>query len=252
MSFPKHLFAANAAVPFVRPRLAYVSLACLSLALVTQSAVAQTLDTDAEKLGYTIGMDIGNSLKQQSAELDLDSMFAAIRAVYDGKETLLTPEEALAIRQSFMQQQREQAAAERTAQLEANKAEGEAFLVENGQREDVTVTASGLQYEVIAAGSGAKPSASDTVTVHYRGKLLDGREFDSSYSRGEPATFPLNQVIAGWTEGVQLMSTGATYKFYIPAELAYGERGAGDMIGPNATLIFDVELLEIAGGDVNQ
>jgi FKBP-type peptidyl-prolyl cis-trans isomerase len=242
MSFPKNFNAATVAV----------AAGCLSLFAVSQSALAQNLENDAEKLGYTIGMDIGNSLKQQSADLDLDAMFSAIRAVYDGEETLLTTEEATAIRQSFMQQQREQAEAERLAQLEVNKTEGEAFLAENAQRDEVTVTDSGLQYEVIEAGSGAKPAATDTVTVHYRGKLLDGREFDSSYSRGEPASFPLNQVIAGWTEGVQLMSTGATYKFYIPAELAYGERGAGDMIGPNSTLIFDVELLEIAGGDVNQ
>jgi len=242
MSFPKNFHAANAAVV----------IGCLSLFAVSQSALGQNLENDAQKLGYTIGMDIGNSLKQQSADLDLDAMFSAIRAVYDGEETLLTTEEATAIRQSFMQQQRDKAEADRLAQLETNKTEGEAFLAENAQRDEVTVTDSGLQYEVIEAGSGAKPAATDTVTVHYRGKLLDGREFDSSYSRGEPASFPLNQVIAGWTEGVQMMSPGATYKFYIPAELAYGERGAGDMIGPNSTLIFDVELLEIAGGDVNE
>lgn len=242
MSFPKSFNAATNAA----------AIGCLSLLFFSQSVSAQALETDAQKLGYTIGMDIGNSLTQQSAELDLDAMFDAIRAVYNGEETLMTTEEATAIRQAFMQQQREKAEADRLAQLEANKAEGEAFLADNAKRDEVTVTESGLQYEVIEPGSGPKPAASDTVTVHYRGKLLDGREFDSSYSRGEPASFPLNQVIAGWTEGVQLMSPGATYKFYIPAELAYGERGAGQMIGPNSTLIFDVELLEIAGGDVSE
>lgn len=218
---------------------------CAALLAVSLTATAQ-LETDAEKLGYTIGMDIGNSLKQQSADLDLDAMIAAIRAVYEGNETELTVEEAASIRESFIQQQSENAAAERAAELAENKAEGEAFLAENAKRDGVFVTDSGLQYEVIEAGDGAKPAVTDTVTVHYRGKLLDGREFDSSYSRGEPAKFPLSGVIPGWTEGVQLMSPGATYKFFIPAELAYGERGAGQMIGPNSTLIFDVELLEIA------
>jgi len=238
MSFPKSFNAA--------------AIGCLSLLFFSQSVLAQALETDAQKLGYMYGMQIGNSLMQQSAELDLDAMFAAIRAVYNGEKTLMTTEEATTIRQAFMQQQREQAEAERLSQLEANKAEGEAFLAENAKRDEVTVTESGLQYEVIEPGSGPKPTASDTVTVHYRGKLLDGREFDSSYNRGEPTSFPLNQVIAGWTEGVQLMSPGATYKFYIPAELAYGERGAGQMIGPNSTLIFDVELLEIAEAAVSQ
>ncbi len=240
MSFPKSFKAVH---------ITY-AIGCLSLLILSSQIHAQTtLESDAEKLGYTIGMQIGNSLKQQSSELDLEAMFAAIRAVYNDEETLLTTEEATAIQQSFMQQQQAQAQAERQAQATENQAEGEAFLAENATREDVTVTESGLQYEVIEAGSGPKPSATDKVTVHYSGKLLDGREFDSSYSRGEPATFPLNQVIAGWTEGVQLMSPGAKYKFYIPADLAYGERGAGQNIGPNSTLIFDVELLEIAAGE---
>ena len=126
-----------------------------------------------------------------------------------------------------------------------NKAEGEAFLAENSKKSDVTVTATGLQYQVLKQGEGAKPSASDNVTVHYEGTTIDGNVFDSSYKRGDPATFPLNRVIAGWTEGVQLMQEGSKFRFYIPAELAYGARGAGRDIGPNAALIFDVELIKI-------
>ncbi len=207
------------------------------------------LDTDAQKLGYTIGMDIGNSLKQQGGDIDLDAMFAAVRDVYEGKDTQLTTAEATAIRQDFMNRRREAAAAEREQQAANNVTEGEAFLAENANKAGVTVTDSGLQYEVINAGDGDRPSATDRVTVNYRGTLLNGQEFDSSYSRGQPATFALNQVIPGWTEGVQLMPVGSTYKFYVPADLAYGERGAGQLIGPNATLIFDVELISIDSQD---
>lgn len=126
-----------------------------------------------------------------------------------------------------------------------NKAAGEKFLAENGKAAGVVTTASGLQYQVFTEGTGASPKATDNVTVHYKGTTIDGKEFDSSYSRGEPATFPLNRVIAGWTEGVQLMKEGAKYRFFIPSNLAYGERGAGRDIGPNAALIFDVELIKI-------
>ena len=128
---------------------------------------------------------------------------------------------------------------------EENKAAGEAFLAENAKKPNITTTASGLQYEILKKGEGATPSATDNVTVHYKGTTIDGNEFDSSYSRGEPATFPLNRVIPGWTEGVQLMQEGAKYRFYIPSELAYGAHGAGRLIGPNSTLIFDVELIKI-------
>lgn len=128
---------------------------------------------------------------------------------------------------------------------EENKAAGEAFLSENSKKDGVITTASGLQYTVLTEGEGASPSATDRVTVHYKGTTIDGDEFDSSYSHGQPATFPLNRVIAGWTEGVQLMKEGAKYRFYIPSELAYGQHGAGGAIGPNETLIFDVELIKV-------
>jgi FKBP-type peptidyl-prolyl cis-trans isomerase FkpA len=128
---------------------------------------------------------------------------------------------------------------------EENKAAGMAFLAENAKKPNIVTTASGLQYEVLTEGTGASPSASDSVTVHYRGTTIEGTEFDSSYSRGAPSTFPLNRVIAGWTEGVQLMKEGAKYRFYIPSDLAYGSRGAGQAIGPNSTLIFDIELIKV-------
>lgn len=128
---------------------------------------------------------------------------------------------------------------------EENKAVGEKFLAENGKKANIKSTASGLQYEVLSEGKGKKPAATDSVTVHYKGTTIDGKEFDSSYGRGEPATFPLNGVIPGWTEGVQLMTEGSKYKFYIPSALAYGENGAGGAIGPNETLIFEVELIKI-------
>lgn len=204
-----------------------------------------TLETEAQKLGYTVGMDIGNSLKQQGGDIELDSMFAAIRDVIEGNETQLTAEEAVAIRQDYLTRRREAAAEERERLASENQVEGEAFLTANANKSGVTVTDSGLQYEVVEAGDGAQPAATDRVTVHYRGTLLNGQEFDSSYSRGESATFGLNQVIPGWTEGVQLMPVGSKYKFYIPSELAYGANGGGQLIGPNATLIFDVELISI-------
>jgi FKBP-type peptidyl-prolyl cis-trans isomerase len=162
-----------------------------------------------------------------------------------GTDTLLTQDEMMTALQTFQttMMERQQAKAEREAS--ENITAGEAFLAENASKEGVMVTESGLQYKVITEGSGPKPQATDQVTVHYRGTLLDGTEFDSSYSRGEPATFGLNQVIPGWTEGVQLMNVGSKYEFYIPANLAYGERGAGASIGPNSTLIFEVELISI-------
>lgn len=128
---------------------------------------------------------------------------------------------------------------------EENKAAGVAFLAENAKKPNIVTTASGLQYEVLTEGTGTSPSATDSVTVHYKGTTIDGAEFDSSYKRGAPATFPLNRVIAGWTEGVQLMKEGAKYRFYIPSDLAYGPRGAGQAIGPNSTLIFDIELIKV-------
>jgi FKBP-type peptidyl-prolyl cis-trans isomerase FkpA/FKBP-type peptidyl-prolyl cis-trans isomerase FklB len=216
----------------------------LASAALSQAALTAELETQEQKLGYIIGMDIGNSLKQQGADIDLPALFEAIETIYSGGEPALSAEEAASIRDAFIAERRATVEAEREELAAENAAEGEAFLRENRTKEGVMVTESGLQYQVLEQGEGPKPAASDRVRVHYRGTLLDGQEFDSSYTRGEPATFVLNQVIPGWTEGLQLMSVGSKYKFYIPSDLAYGPQG-GRSIEPNSTLIFEVELLGI-------
>jgi FKBP-type peptidyl-prolyl cis-trans isomerase FkpA/FKBP-type peptidyl-prolyl cis-trans isomerase FklB len=221
----------------------------LAATVAAAPALAQELESDMDRLSYTVGMDIGNSLSEQGMDLDLDLLIDALRASYNGEETLLTREEALAERDKFMQRRQQELAEQRNLDAQRNLEEGQAFLAQNAERDEVTVTESGLQYRVMTEGDGASPQATDQVTVHYRGTLLNGTEFDSSYARGEPATFALNQVIPGWTEGVQLMQEGAKYEFFIPADLAYGEQGRPGPIGPNATLIFEVELIEVAGSD---
>jgi len=215
--------------------------------LFTGNALATELETEAQKLGYIIGMDIGASLKQQGTNLDLDALYDAIKATYNGEPLAMTPEEAATIRESFIAERRVEAEAERNAQVATNAVEGDKFLLENRTKEGVMLTDSGLQYKVIEMGDGPKPTATDTVKVHYRGTLLNGEEFDSSYARGEPISFVLNKVIPGWTEGVQLMPVGSKFMFYIPPDLAYGPAGGGP-IGPNATLVFQVELLDIESG----
>jgi FKBP-type peptidyl-prolyl cis-trans isomerase len=214
--------------------------------LFTGNTLAAELETEPQKLGYIIGMDIGSSLKQQGTNLDLDSLFMAIKATYNDEPLAMTPEEAAAIRETFVAQRRVEAEADRASMGSVNAAEGDEFLLENRVKEGIQITDSGLQYQVLEMGDGARPAATDKVTVHYRGTLLNGEEFDSSYSRGEPISFALDQVIPGWTEGVQLMPVGSKFMFYIPPNLAYGPAGGGP-IGPNATLIFQVELLGIEG-----
>jgi FKBP-type peptidyl-prolyl cis-trans isomerase len=216
----------------------------LAAVLMNGAALATELETDAQKLGYIIGMDIGGSLKEQGADLDLDSLLDAIRATYNGEALAMTPEEAATIREQFIAKRRAEAETERQSLAAANAAEGDKFLLENRVKEGVVVTDSGLQYMVVQMGDGAKPSATDNVTVNYRGTLLNGEEFDSSYARNQPVTFQLDQVIPGWTEGVQLMPVGSKFKFFIPPNLAYGPAGGGP-IGPNATLVFEVELISI-------
>lgn len=191
-----------------------------------------------EKLSYALGMVIGHNLQGMGIK-ELGADFAqAVNDVLSGATPKMTDEDAQQTVSNFLQKQQEEAG-------KAIREEGEAFLLENAKKEGVTVLPSGLQYSVIKEGTGRKPKATDKVKCHYEGTLINGTVFDSSYRRGEPAVFPLNGVIAGWTEGVQLMSEGAKYRFFIPYNLAYGERGAGQAIPPYAALVFDVELISV-------
>jgi len=199
-----------------------------------------------DKVSYALGMGIGRQLNDMGAEsLNIDDFAQAIKDVLAGGKTQLDAYEAQAIVQEFFQKQEEKqraSAAERHKEL---KAQGEQYLAENGKKDGVVTLPSGLQYQVLQEGNGRKPKATDQVKCHYEGMLVDGTLFDSSIQRGEPATFPLNGVIAGWTEGLQLMQEGAKYRFFIPYHLGYGERGAGASIPPFAALVFDVELIEV-------
>lgn len=199
-----------------------------------------------DKLSYALGIGIGSQLAGMGAkELNIDDFAQAIKDVISGSELKVDNAEAQTLVQNFFQ---EQEAKQQAAAVEAGKvakAAGEAFLAENGKKDGVVTLPSGLQYQVLKEGNGKKPSATDQVVCHYEGTLIDGTVFDSSYQRNQPATFGLNQVIPGWTEGVQLMQEGAKYRFFIPYKLAYGERGAGAQIPPFATLVFDVELIEV-------
>ena len=199
-----------------------------------------------DKLSYALGIGIGSQLAGMGAkELNIDDFAQAIKDVISGAGLKVDNAEAQTLVQNFFQEQeaKQQAAAAEAGK--AAKAAGEAFLAENAKKDGVVTLPSGLQYQVLKEGNGKKPSATDQVVCHYEGTLIDGTVFDSSYKRNKPATFGLNQVIAGWTEGVQLMSEGAKYRFFIPYNLAYGERGAGAQIPPFAALVFDVELIQV-------
>ena len=199
---------------------------------------------DKNKISYMVGMDIGRGLMQIKDDIDIKVVEQALEATIKGEKTTMTQEEALQVRQAYMQQMQAKRVTEQKAAAEKNKSEGAAFLTKNKSKSGVKSTASGLQYEVEKEGTGPKPKATDTVKVNYLGTKIDGTKFDSSYDRGQPATFPLNGVIKGWSEGLQLMPVGSKYKLDVPAELAYGENAPGP-IGPNAALIFEVELLGI-------
>lgn len=201
---------------------------------------------ELQSISYALGLSMGNNFKASGInELDYAEFADGVKAVFEGVKPRMSYDEAKEeIRKFFAaMEQRQQAEAAKMADINAQA--GKAFLDENGKRHEVSVTASGLQYEVLAEGDGPMPAASDRVKVHYTGKLLDGTVFDSSVERGEPATFGVTQVIPGWVEALQMMKQGAKWRLYIPSALAYGPNGAGGVIGPNATLIFDVELLEV-------
>ncbi len=198
-----------------------------------------------QRNSYMIGMDVAKSLEPIKDEIDLASLTQAIQTVFDGKPTKLTATEAEKIRAEFSTMLQGKMAAKAAEQAKKNEAEGIAFLAANAGKAGVRSQPSGLQYQVLREGSGPKPQPTDQVRVNYKGTTLDGKTFDSSYDRGEPVTFPLNQVIPGWTEGVGLMPVGSKFKFWIPSKLAYGPNGQPPTIGPNATLVFEVELLEI-------
>ena len=199
-----------------------------------------------DQLSYALGLGIGHQLLQMNAEgLNIDDFAQAIKDVMTGGELKMKEAEAQQMVQQFFAEQEALQQAANAEKGKAAKAKGEQFLAENAKKEGVKTTASGLQYKVLRDGNGKQPKATDQVECHYEGTLIDGTKFDSSYDRGQTATFPLNQVIAGWTEGLQLMREGAKYRFFIPYQLAYGERGAGASIPPYAALIFDVELVAV-------
>ena len=209
------------------------------------AAAEVSLESTDQRLSYGIAFGLGQRMAKDGMPLDIDAFAAGFRDGATGGEGKMTQEEIATEMQAYQEKMMAEQQATQAALGEANLAAATAFLEENKAREGVVVTESGLQYEVVEAGEGTKPGAEDTVEVHYRGTLVDGTEFDSSYGRGETVTFGVGQVIAGWTEALQLMSVGSKYKLYIPPELGYGAGGAGQMIGPNSALIFEVELISI-------
>ena len=234
---------------------ALLGFLALGAAITLPAADTKTpeLKDQKDKVSYSIGMDIGRNIKRQNLELNVDALSAGIRDAIGGGKTALTDEESREVMNAYRTEMQAKQQSQAKEQGEKNRKEGEAFLAENAKKEGVKTlqvklpsgTNATLQYKVMTPGTGAKPSTNDTVITHYRGTLIDGTEFDSSYKRGEPATFPVTGVIKGWTEALLMMPVGSKWQLFIPSELAYGERGAGRNIGPNATLIFDIELIGI-------
>ena len=207
--------------------------------------MAREFKNDTEKFSYALAMNMSAHLLKMPIELDREIIIEAVTSLLRGNQPDMSQEDYQQTMQKFQATMEEKANAEAQKAASENSEKGKAYLAENAKKEGVKVTASGLQSEVIKEGTGKKPAATDTVSVHYEGTLINGQVFDSSIRRGQPVEFPLNRVIPGWTEGVQLMSVGSKYRFVIPSNLAYGEHGAGGAIGPNETLIFEVELLDI-------
>jgi FKBP-type peptidyl-prolyl cis-trans isomerase FklB len=229
----------------MKRRLSMAICAAVALSGAAFAADAPELKGEKEKISYSIGMEIGGNLKKGSFELDPDMLAKGLKDSYNGEKTLLTEDQARQAIEDFQNALMAKKAEAMQKLSEKNKADGEKFLAENAKKAGVTSLPSGLQYKEITPGKGKSPKTSDTVTTHYKGTLIDGTEFDSSYKRGQPVSFPVSGVIAGWTEALQLMKEGAKWQLFIPSNLAYGERGAGGVIGPNATLIFEVELISV-------
>jgi FKBP-type peptidyl-prolyl cis-trans isomerase FklB len=224
----------------------WIGLFCVALATTHVSAQKKSaLKTPKDKVSYIIGTDIGKNLKKQSMDINPEILYRGIKDAFSGSKLLLSDEEIQAVMTEFQQKMMAKQAEKMSKLGEVNKKEGEAFLETNKKKDSVVTLPSGLQYKTVVEGTGKIPTLNDTVTTHYRGTLIDGTEFDNSYKRGEPATFPVKGVIAGWTEALQRMKVGSKWRLFIPSTLAYGERGAGQVIGPNATLIFDIELISV-------
>jgi len=225
-----------------------------ALLLVTFSAcndatgakqTAKTLTTEKEKAGYAIGVQIGKQVVPTKDMIDTDTLMMGLQDALAGSDVKMTDEEMQATMQEFGKKAQEKAMAEMTKKFEANKKDGEAFLAANAKKEGVVTLPSGLQYRIVKAGTGKTPTSTDTVETNYEGRLIDGKVFDSSYQRGQSVSFPVNGVIAGWTEALQLMKEGSKWELFIPSDLAYGTKGAGQAITPNSTLIFKIELLKV-------
>lgn len=227
-------------------RHAVVAVLCVALfACQGNGQQKAQLMTQKDSVSYSIGVNIGKNFKQQSVEINPDILARGIKDVLAGGKITLTDEQVQSTLAAFQKQMMAKQEEKTKALGEKNKKDGDAFLAENKKKDSVVTLPSGLQYKVLTMGTGKKPKATDTVTVNYRGTLIDGSECDNSYTRGQPATFAVNGVIKGWTEALQLMPVGSKWQVFIPSDLAYGERGAGQVIPPNATLVFEVELISI-------
>lgn len=223
----------------------FLAAALATSLTVAPAAFAEEPKTDEQKLSYSLGLILGQQLNSQVEKLDYDQFLSAVKSVYEGSTPKLTEQQVGEVMQAFQAKKMEEQRQKVAEIANANLQKGKDYAAENGKKSSVTTTESGLQIEHLSEGKGASPAATDMVKVHYRGSLINGTEFDSSYSRNEPVTFPLNGVIPGWTEGLQLMKEGGKARLVIPADLAYGPGGMGQAIGPNETLLFEVELLAI-------
>ncbi len=225
--------------------LALAAMVFLAMPGCSSDKKVTELTTQDQKVSYMFGLNMGGYLKKLGINVDRAALFQAINDTLDGHKALMTQEQVTAVQQEFSQKMQEKQMAESKAAGEKNTKEGSEFLAKNKTEKGVVTTASGLQYSITKEGTGPKPKATDMVSVNYRGTFIDGKEFDNSYTRGQPATFPVTGVIPGWTEALQLLPVGTKAKLFVPGNLAYGERGAGQQIGPNKTLIFEIELLSI-------